>query len=126
MRNSLKKALTMLAPILIGSTLPIGTPSAMAGADETATNVTPMSCSTWSPANDSKTATHFLDSGVNIRNNAGTGCAIIGEGYPGQSVTAHCWHSVNGVSWAFLTDNSTGVTGWSEQQYIAPVPAKEC
>lgn len=74
----------------------------------------------WTPANDSKVSGTYNESGVYIRSGADTSCAALGEGFPGQSVTVHCvwYNSGDGLIWDFLTDNTTGVRGWSADEYV--------
>jgi hypothetical protein len=74
----------------------------------------------WRPANNSHKSASYNQSGVNIRSGADTSCTILGSGYPGQSVTVRCawYNSGDGRWWDYLTDNSTGVTGWSADQYV--------
>jgi hypothetical protein len=65
---------------------------------------------------------HFLFQGVNIRSGPGTNCVSRGLGYTSHSVTYRCWEfgdTVNGHStWTYLTNNSTGVTGWVSDQFL--------
>jgi hypothetical protein len=76
----------------------------------------------WTPANDSRVAGTFSEPGVNIRNDRWTTCPILGEGYPGQSVDIRCYATgttVDGEShWDYVTDETTGVTGWVSELYL--------
>jgi uncharacterized protein YraI len=72
------------------------------------------------PSADSNRSASFTGSGVNIRTGPDTSCTSIGLGYPGQSVTAHCTQAFVGANiWIYLTDNTTGKTGWSDFHYLS-------
>jgi hypothetical protein len=107
LRHSTKIALTVAATLAI----PVfATNSAFAATAGAATT----NCS-WKPANNSNAPGVFQQQGVNIRSGPSTSCNVIyGEGYTGQSVTIHCGTSTSQNVWLYLTDNTTGVTGWSE------------
>jgi hypothetical protein len=76
----------------------------------------------WTPANNSNVAGTFNNTGVNIRSGQYTTCAIVGEGYNGHDVSIRCYAygtSVNGNTlWLYITDRTTGVTGWSAGAYM--------
>jgi hypothetical protein len=69
---------------------------------------------------------HFTSDGVNIWSGPGTG-TVNGLGYNGQPITVHCG-AVNGVGdviYYDLTDDATGVSGYSYFLLITfsnPVP----
>lgn len=74
----------------------------------------------WTPANNSNIPASFNASGVNIRTGADTSCTVIGEGYPGQSVTVRCawYNSGDNRWWDYLDDKTTGKRGWSAEEYV--------
>ena len=65
----------------------------------------------------------FTYQAVNIRSGPTTGCVAVGLGYSSHNVTYRCYSEgtpVNGWStWTYLTDNTTGVTGWSSDAFLA-------
>lgn len=94
-------------------------------------HVAPMTSCGWTPANNSNLQGTFTESGVNIRNDRWTTCPILGEGYPGQTLIARCWAVgtwINGDgTWIYVTDETTGVTGWVFELYITwDGPVDEC
>src|SRR3954453_15451900 len=76
-----------------------------------------------SGATNAPQAGAFQYEGVNIRTGPGTNCVPGGSGYSSHSVTYRCWQSgdnVNGyATWTYLTDNSTGKTGWVNDQFLS-------
>ncbi|MCA1223748.1 SH3 domain-containing protein [Streptomyces sp. 8L] len=68
------------------------------------------------PTTNQKTAASFNTSGVNIRSGPSTSCTVLGSGYPGQSVTLRC--SASSGDWAYVTDKTTGITGWVDGDYL--------
>jgi hypothetical protein len=100
---------------LISGVILAGTAFAASPASASAAPAASVNCS-WSPANNSKAPGMFQQQGVNIRSGPSTSCDVIrGEGYEGQSVTIHCGTgTAQNQVWLYLTDNTTGVTGWSE------------
>lgn len=71
------------------------------------------------PAANSRNTAHFTGTNINIRTGPFTVCTAIGEGQPSHNVTAHCLKfNSNGVPWIYLTDHTTGKTGWSEEQFV--------
>ncbi|HEY0237129.1 MAG TPA: hypothetical protein VGC37_00655 [Friedmanniella sp.] len=80
-------------------------------------------------------AWHFVDDGVAIRSAPYTsGTTIYGRGYNGQGVTwvnttstlngsSYSYNNSNGSGssqyWWYLTDNATGVTGWSGRYFVS-------
>jgi hypothetical protein len=81
--------------------------------------VVPLFSCGWKPANNSNLSGSFNESGINIRNGQDTSCAILGEGYPGQSVTVHCTQfGGEGLIWDYLTDNTTDKTGWAADEFV--------
>ncbi len=74
------------------------------------------------PGTDVPETGQFVYEGVNMRSGPGTNCASRGLGYGSHSVTYHCWMSgdwVNGwPTWTYLTDNTTGISGWSSDQFL--------
>ena len=68
------------------------------------------------PTYNTNTGASFTANGVNIRTGPSTSCASKGVGYETNSVTVHCDDPDTG--WFYLTDNSTGVTGWSSPSYV--------
>ncbi|MFL6113410.1 MAG: SH3 domain-containing protein [Catenulispora sp.] len=84
----------------------------------TTTPVRPAVSCIWNPANNSNQPAAFTASGVNIRTGPDTSCTAIGSGFPGQSVTARCYTFSAGYYWIYLTDNTTGKTGWSRVDFL--------
>lgn len=74
----------------------------------------------WTPANNSNLTAVFGDEGVNIRNGGGVNCTILGEGYTTHSVSVRCsWNNAGeNATWLYLTDRTTGVTGWSRSDFL--------
>ena len=71
------------------------------------------------PAANSHNAAQFTGTNINIRTGPFTVCTAIGEGQPSHNVTAHCLKfNSNGVPWVYLTDHTTGKTGWSDEQFV--------
>lgn len=83
-----------------------------AGAASAAAASQPSWCG-WTPANNSHDPA-WVTGGVNIRTGQGTSCNIKNGAHPtanpGDVLLVHCISSNN---WYYLTDESTGVTGWS-------------
>ena len=81
-----------------------------------ASAVRPATNCSWSPVTDSNVPGVFQAEGVNIRSGPSTSCNVIyGEGYPGQTVAIRCGVSnLQGQVWFYISDYTTGVTGWSE------------
>ncbi|WP_442912797.1 SH3 domain-containing protein [Kutzneria sp. CA-103260] len=52
---------------------------------------------------------------MNIRSGPGTDCTSKGLGYIGHNVTVYCGDVSN---WDYLTDNTTGVTGWASNDLV--------
>lgn len=58
--------------------------------------------------------------GVNIRTAPSTGCTSVGVGYSGHWLTLHCIQvGYDNFLWDYLTDNTTGKTGWSRDSYVS-------
>jgi hypothetical protein len=99
--------------------LGIGTTTAAAGT----TTATPAgvavaaSCG-WTPASNSGAVGTFTADGVNIHTGNDVGCPASGAGYSGQTVDIRCWWNGNGYDWYYITDESTGVTGWAVRTYL--------
>lgn len=94
-----------LAAIGIGTTVLAAPASAM---------VTPKVTCGWKPANNSDYTVSFTTNGVNIRSGPSTSCTSLGLGYTSNSVYVRC----EGSGWDYITDRTTGVTGWSAASYI--------
>ncbi|MGK5531176.1 SH3 domain-containing protein [Streptomyces sp. URMC 129] len=61
----------------------------------------------------------FREDGVRIRTGPGTQYAVAGLGYRDHSVTVHCFVAPEpNHAWYYLTDNTTGVTGWVSSSLI--------
>ncbi|WP_328939763.1 hypothetical protein OG288_42455 [Streptomyces tauricus] len=61
----------------------------------------------------------FRVDGARIRTGPGSDYSIAGLGYRSHSVTAHCSIAPQTQEvWYYLTDNTTGVRGWSEQTVV--------
>jgi uncharacterized protein YraI len=74
---------------------------------------------TQNPAHNGHTTAHFAGTNINIRTGPFTSCTAVGEGQPGNTVTVRCeTTNSNGVNWSYLTDSTTGKTGWSETQLV--------
>jgi uncharacterized protein YraI len=71
------------------------------------------------PTNPLNSVASFTGDGVNIRTGPSTSCTSKGLGYRIHSVTYHCEAS----GWVYLTDNTTGVTGWSSGQFVTSTDA---
>jgi hypothetical protein len=106
----LARKLTMVAAIATSLAFTGGLGVANA---EVASPASPASCG-WHPANNDNQPGQFTADGVNIRNGDDTSCAALGLGYTSHSVTIHCQTR----SWVYITDNTTGVTGWSSIQFL--------
>ncbi|MEE4547005.1 hypothetical protein V2S66_34200 [Streptomyces sp. V4-01] len=76
----------------------------------------------WTPANNSNVPGTFSNAGVNIRNGQYTNCTVLGAGYNGHDLTFRCFADGTSVGgngvWIYLTDRTTGVTGWASAAYI--------
>lgn len=59
----------------------------------------------------------FTGDGIAIRTRPADG-AIVGRGYRGHKVTFHCSSPKPGAVWFKITDNTTGVTGYSLSRYV--------
>jgi hypothetical protein len=73
-------------------------------------------------ANDNGPA-EFRGTGVNIRTGPFTTCTSVGLGQPAHSVIERCTKTnSNGVDWTYLTDRTTGKTGWSQTSLVRIPP----
>ncbi|MGW9212902.1 SH3 domain-containing protein [Embleya sp. NPDC055664] len=61
---------------------------------------------------------HFLADGVNIRSGPGLGYTILGQGYNGETFTAHCAVANAEGHWYHLTTHRGNVTGYADQNYL--------
>ncbi|MCZ4098526.1 SH3 domain-containing protein [Streptomyces sp. SID13666] len=77
-----------------------------------------------SPSTNYNSPGGFTGNGVNIRTGPGTGCTAKGYGYTNHSVTVRCL----AYGWVYLTDNTTGVTGWALDDFVTwhTVPVGRC
>lgn len=110
-------ATTLLAALAIPAAVVAAAPSAVAAPAA-------VDCSQ-SPTPNSHTAGEFLGTDVNIRTGPFRTCLSIGTGQPSNNLTVHCRRlNSNGVFWDFLTDHTTGKTGWSIDSLVAfgPTP----
>lgn len=66
---------------------------------------------------------HYTYEGVNIRSGPTTGCVVVGAGYSSHTLLYRCYTEGTPVGWAttwtYLTDLTTGVTGWSSDYYLS-------
>ncbi|WP_059005610.1 SH3 domain-containing protein [Streptomyces specialis] len=61
----------------------------------------------------------FREDGVRIRTGPGLQYGVAGLGYRNHSVTVHCFVAPEpNHSWYYLTDNTTGVTGWVSSSLV--------
>lgn len=104
--------------LLAAAILMSGTVMGTASAHATTAAARPALNCIWNPADNSNQPGGFTASGVNIRTGPDTSCTAIGSGFPGQSVTARCYTTSGGYFWIYLTDNSTGKTGWSRSDFV--------
>lgn len=91
-------------------------PAAHSVAPTSHASVRPASNCGWQPANDSNAPTSFTGDGVNLRTGPGADCTSLGLGYTSHGVVIRCVDLADGYD--YVTDNSTGVTGWAADQYI--------
>lgn len=71
------------------------------------------------PTANSQNTAHFTGTNVNIHTGPFTACTPIGEGEPGDSVTARCAKlNSNNVLWVYLNDHTRGKIGWSEAKFV--------
>lgn len=116
------KIRSTLAAVLVASVATAGAATlqaAPASAAAPASGVRPAISCIWNPANNSNQPGTFTGSGVNIRTGPDTSCTAIGSGYPGHSLTVRCYtNAAGGYYWIYLTDNTTGKTGWSRGDYV--------
>jgi hypothetical protein len=54
---------------------------------------------------------YFVAQGVHIHASPSLSSVVLGDGYESDSVTLHCSTDTNPY-WGYLTDNTTGVTGY--------------
>ncbi|CCH34946.1 SH3 domain-containing protein [Actinosynnema sp. NPDC047251] len=60
---------------------------------------------------DNRAYTRDFEQGTNIRSGPSTACAIVGVGYPENSIDYHCWVSGEGGTWSYLRTRND-VYGW--------------
>ncbi|AHH97380.1 hypothetical protein GCM10010174_73270 [Kutzneria viridogrisea] len=107
------RATIATAVVLAATALTVAGGQALAAAKPTAV-ASPANCG-WQPANnDNNTSGRFADDGVNIRSGDSTSCAVLGLGYKSHTITLRCFWN----GFVYLTDNTTGVTGWSAVDYV--------
>lgn len=130
-----RRGLIRLAAVTAAVLAPVAGIAAPASAatDAATTNaaiVAPQFSCGWTPANDSGAPGTFTADGVNIHDGNDTGCTVEGEGYTGQTLDIRCFWNGNGYEWFYVTDETTGVTGWAVRNYIAitasPVDILSC
>lgn len=63
----------------------------------------------------SGTGNLFDANGVNIRTGPSTTCTSLGLGYTSHNITVHCY---NLYGWSHVRDNTTGVSGWVDTDYL--------
>jgi hypothetical protein len=97
------------------------TPMAASAAGRPGGVVIAVACGT-SPSTNHPQSGGFTGNSVNIRTGPHTSCTSRGLGYTTHTVTYHCYafgDTVNGwTTWTYLTDNTTGVKGWSSDYYL--------
>jgi len=96
--------------------------SVVSGAGSTAYASPTVSASSSSEGAGTTTFGARCDDGTRIRNAPVSG-TILGLCYSTHLLTAICYRNIAGqaYSWIYLTDNTTGVTGWAYGQYIYAV-----
>ncbi|MFD8726197.1 SH3 domain-containing protein [Streptomyces sp. NPDC059629] len=73
----------------------------------------------WKPANNfNPPDAKFTQDGVNIRSGQSTSCPALGQGYKSHSLDIRCLTSNDPDTWMYVTDKTTGVTGWVNQIYL--------
>jgi uncharacterized protein YraI len=71
------------------------------------------------PAANGNSKAHFNGTNVNIRTGPFTSCTAVGEGQPANKLIARCeTTNSNGVDWTYVTDSTTGKTGWSQSSFV--------
>jgi hypothetical protein len=90
----------------------IGASAAPASAQPAA----PASCpdNNWINFN-SGTGDLFDANGVHIRTGPSTTCTSLGSGYASHNITVNCY---NNHGWSHIRDNTTGVQGWVDTDYL--------
>ena len=79
------------------------------------------------PAANQNLAGHFTGGGVRLRTGPSLTCTVKGLGYPADAVVYRCWAWGDSFSWTYLTDVSTGVTGWvRDDQITGPLVDPAC
>lgn len=109
-----------LTAVLAGGVLVAGI-SVVPVTAATAATMTPAINCIQNPSTNANQPSRFIGNGVNIRTGPSTSCTAVGEGFLNQSVTVHC---IKG-SWVYLTDNVSGVKGWSSSQYVSLIGGAE-
>ena len=64
---------------------------------------------------NSGTGNLFEADGVHIRTGPSTTCTSLGSGYTSHNITVHCY---NNQGWTHIRDNTTGVSGWVNTDYL--------
>lgn len=107
-RKRLTTGLAALAVSAAAVTVPVST----AGASQFACG--------WHPANNSGyTGQYFNNQPINIHSGNDLSCPVVGEGYEWHTLELRCqWWDSNGNGWEYVTDKTTGATGWVVYFYV--------
>jgi hypothetical protein len=118
--NAMRLPAVAAAVAALGLSAAVAAPQASAATARPA--VAPHVTCPWHPANNDNVSGHFLGTGINIRigPSSAPGCTSIGQGQPGHTMHERCWthNNSDGFDWVYLTDNTTGKTGWSRQDLV--------
>jgi SH3-like domain-containing protein len=87
-------------------------------------SVRPAASCGWQPANNSNSPSSFTGNGVNIRTGPSTSCTSKGLGYTSHGLRVRCVDLAD--DWDYVTDTTTGVTGWVADQYVGGYAAVQC
>ena len=101
-------AVTAVAGAMIAGAVALSAP---ASAGTRVTEPTPASATTVRPADASG---QFLGDGIRIHATSDLNSTTLGLGYRSDSVTVLCYT----YPATYLTDNTTGVTGWASSDYV--------
>jgi len=76
----------------------------------------------WRPANNDNVRAHFLGNSIFIHAgpSSASSCTRLGQGQASHTMHERCWthNNSDGFDWVYLTDNTTGITGWSRQDLV--------
>ncbi|TDC81781.1 hypothetical protein E1193_13820 [Micromonospora sp. KC606] len=77
----------------------------------------------WVPGAYEPRSVGFSGGGIRLRSGPSTLCTVLGLGYVGQSATLRCGAvGDDGWGWYYVTNNSTGVTGFVRGDGLTGVP----